>query len=890
MPPDNRTVVPGFESPDEVMNSVLPSETSATRSDEGQSTPPLDLEGLDSGDQSILRGTATPFEQMEAEERERVRIRSEIESGGPVTFDPNTRGIPHPERWQLHQSWQRSGEARMRHLETVFGADAMILGHLLFKIPPLAIRIRKTNITYRWKPLRTKESIAVKSGNGDCWIEIDLAFVGLNQINSSLAGLITLWKKVPFCFVENKYIRENMLPDNFEDSMALRLESLILDAAAGSPDVVWATLITGWFNYKPFSQNFWFRQEWRPLAAIEGDIPTNGNTATESGQIITSGETTDAVAEGRPLPTNQPRGSIVDLSRLESPGTISTTDPLEARLEYPTLTQDPGDPLIEPTSPVVYPFNSEPFMNYVTGGIDAGTTISDWNDNLVMTWPSFRREIVPASWAYNYNQARQVEVAIPLPSSEEPTPPTQQETQPVPVSGDRDIIIFMGDSIMKLFFGAGQAIGPTPATLHRGNGAFPVYQGFQYYWIIKVGINCRDLRIAWDGAKNDSQLRVSGGAPLSRVAGVVIHCGLNDMVPRVSELERIMRDASQGGAIPVLMPLPPEGDAPTLTPYPQYCGMRSSGSFGNTAAETWLREVGNYHQQMITAARNVPNAVGPDRIDYHEVAAEGDFRSARNLPLKEEFMTKDWRVEGGRHLYNYHINASGARAVRDWMHQHLPWGSLTGTRRTQPQQSDLWTVTNIEDGDTIMVRRGTENRTIRFQSIDCLEIGHAVNNYVRPPYSLADLRRWLPDAQDSWRPASARLGEIAKQRTATLVGGVGGQVRIDFSGGMDAYGRYLGVIFRGDRNVNLTLVQEGLAWAMTSGDIDGRAGGEYQTAQTDAGGPGAAASTRRRGIWDAINHDVALINAPDDLPYEIEDDLRRIISPSDFRRDYGFSG
>lgn len=87
-------------------------------------------------------------------------------------------------------------------------------------------------------------------------------------------------------------------------------------------------------------------------------------------------------------------------------------------------------------------------------------------------------------------------------------------------------------------------------------------------------------------------------------------------------------------------------------------------------------------------------------------------------------------------------------------------------------------VVGISDGDTIKVLKDGKQVKIRLASIDCPEKGQ--------PY-----------------------GQKAKQFTADMVAGK--KVRI-WPTDTDRYGRIVGFVFVGDRNLNKELLSAGLAW------------------------------------------------------------------------------
>jgi endonuclease YncB( thermonuclease family) len=382
----------------------------------------------------------------EQERQDRVNDASNQTEGASDNITVNTeepviRGTPisgmeRPTKRQL----ERAGESRIRALTSLFGNDALVLGHLLFDVPPLAIRIKKGNITYRWKPMRTNESIAVKSGNGECHIEVDLAFVGFQQIRDSLQELIFLWKKAPFCFIENLHIRKMMMPNDPELSMSVRLEVLIMDAISGSPDSVYATLIMPWFNYKPYSVNFYYRRDWRPAGTNQPAVPSNA-----SNRLIEGREEQEVQRESRSSTL------LADINELEHIGRlpeIGIDYPPELGLQSRGYENDPADPMIAGTYPVVYPFNSIPFVNYVRSEERQTSRISAWTDGLTMNWNSFIRTRPSLRWQENQlrsqpDSPRRVTTSPQIDEAQD-TDPTTRETWTVCSIVDGDTIWVWG--------------------------------------------------------------------------------------------------------------------------------------------------------------------------------------------------------------------------------------------------------------------------------------------------------------------------------------------------------------------------------------------------------------------------------------------------------------
>lgn len=847
---------------------------------EGQANPAVREQADNAGELLNQEGNTGPD-----------RGTSDAPRGTPVTDGPPGTG-------GLAREYYRRGEARIRALTELFGQDAMVLGHLLFKVPPLAIRIKKGNLTYRWKPLRTQESIAVKSGNGECYIEVDLAFVGLNQINHSLADLVALWKSVPFCFIENIHIRKMMIPDNPEESMAVCLETLVMDAVAGRPNTVYATLIMRWFNYKPFSQNFWFRREYRPA---EG-LLVEDNTARPTGRPREDSADEPGAREGGTATGAQRSGGtvLVDLSAINDPTTLAVMaqdHPPEVGLLEPIQVGNPGDPTIDGTYPVVYPFNSEPFLQRVAS-VGRPQRVLGWNDSLTMNWNSFVRMPVPRSWSYTIDNSPRVAVSASprrgrTNSPGSTTPRAGQGRIPPAVTGDRDIIIFIGDSIM-VGFTSNETRGATQQRASgvsffrfSGNDRMPATEGFTYYGMMRVGANSRTMRSWWNQKKNISEWKAEGNdAACSRVAGVVIHSGSNDghNGPFFDELEQMMTEISGYGAIPILCCLPPSGDATHITPA-QRSQLRQW--WGDARVEAYHAAIADYHGRMQRMANGISNGMF---IDYHPQMVEPRFRGNRAAPLAEQYMRKN---SPRAPYYNIHWNLDGYTQGGNYIHGLLPWNSFRGISPPADAEPETWTVCHVEDGDTVWAWGNDDSgertlRAIRMQYIDCLETYHV---YTNAEFNRGGARA-LPEGQDSYRPDDAKYGSIAAKALRSQLPN-GTQITVQW-GGTGYYGRYLGEIFKGDVNMNLWMVEQGHAFAVlpsnpSHGEEIGEheVGFDYWVAQeiaagrrsADEGPPGSA-----RGIWSAV--EVPLINPPSGLTAEDARNLASIMMPSDFRNTY----
>ena len=147
--------------------------------------------------------------------------------------------------------------------------DTFIINDIELSVPPTAISINKQAYNATFETLRTKTTQKTKSGRSEVQITFQVPFVGITDINKKLRPLLAQLRLTPFCWVENKYIRDNMLPPSVPGSktssnMALTLRGLTLQMHAGDPDTVFAHFDFLWFNYRPYSSNFEYKTNFLP--------------------------------------------------------------------------------------------------------------------------------------------------------------------------------------------------------------------------------------------------------------------------------------------------------------------------------------------------------------------------------------------------------------------------------------------------------------------------------------------------------------------------------------------------------------------------------------------------------------------------------------------------
>ncbi len=673
-----------------------------------------------------------------------------LDRGTPVSTDVAQRS----------QKIRAAGTARINALIDIFGEDALVIQHLVFKIPPLSLKIRKQNLNYKWKSLRTRDVTIVPSGSGECYIDIPLVFVGERELKGSLAELIKIFKLAPFAFIENKFIRENMIPDSPEDSMAVCLETLHLNASAGRPDSVNANLTAKWFNYKPYSHHFWFRRDWVPLSTNDEaeEVPVTSQDAA--------------------------RSSLVDLSQIENPENLDLSLPPEARLPSIETDGDPGDMTISPTQPVVYPFNSGAFLSYVNhfNNTHHDGSFDTWNDQMRFRWNSYRR--VP--WPQNLINVETEGEPVATQTIEDQPSRRERSPNPPAVSGNRDVVLFVGDSITVGYLNVADDSGSLELRDVSGSirRVFRNHSSFTFYALAKVGANSDTLRGGLTSALNDSDFA-------SRVAGVIVGFGANDGSgsspnPDTVENMRLVAEAADKiGAVVVMLPIWPISDP-----------VEGDPDYGKTV--DFSSEAKASLSTRNNGIRALENALGSNVVfrNTHVSEITTDPNSWGGL-----WPTTFRQITGSS--INVHPNYRvGYATIANVLNGLIPWDSFAGSEPTQALEGvEEYSVLEVLDGDTIRVMGSEGEITVRFNFIDAPETGQA-----------------------PW-------GEDSKDYLASIIGD---SVRLENTS-TDRYGRTLAEVIHAGTgaNINKKMVQTGWAVVYTQYASES-AQAEYYSLQTTA--------------------------------------------------------
>ena len=145
------------------------------------------------------------------------------------------------------------------------------INDITFNVDPTSIRHSENALNHSFDALRSATAFKTRTGHGDIQFTIDLYFGEVistdhgyvSAVNDfgNLAKLAFQFRKVPFCFVENELIR-TVVPVDSDKNIACAMNGLVIRPGGqiGLINSLMATLRLIWFNYKPYSTNFYFRK------------------------------------------------------------------------------------------------------------------------------------------------------------------------------------------------------------------------------------------------------------------------------------------------------------------------------------------------------------------------------------------------------------------------------------------------------------------------------------------------------------------------------------------------------------------------------------------------------------------------------------------------------
>ena len=145
-------------------------------------------------------------------------------------------------------------------------------------IPPTQIVVKKENLSWSWKTLRSSTATKIASGNAINYVGLTIVFTP--DLMLHLHRLIVQFKNSPFCHVENSFLRQSLVGHwPAWQSMAFTMTSLSVSNMPGYPGSFVVQLELRLFEYRAFTPNFLFKDEWKtkPMRVTRGGSSDDPN-------------------------------------------------------------------------------------------------------------------------------------------------------------------------------------------------------------------------------------------------------------------------------------------------------------------------------------------------------------------------------------------------------------------------------------------------------------------------------------------------------------------------------------------------------------------------------------------------------------------------------------
>jgi murein DD-endopeptidase MepM/ murein hydrolase activator NlpD len=140
--------------------------------------------------------------------------------------------------------------------------NVFVINDINLVVPPTQIEVNKEDLVYQWRTLRTKASTKIPSGHGQIRVSCHIVFPQEQLL--ALHRLIVQFRHSPFCYVDNRYLRESIVPDwPVTQNMAFCMTGIMVQPMQGSSDTWSCQLDMTWFNYFPYMHNYLYREEWQ---------------------------------------------------------------------------------------------------------------------------------------------------------------------------------------------------------------------------------------------------------------------------------------------------------------------------------------------------------------------------------------------------------------------------------------------------------------------------------------------------------------------------------------------------------------------------------------------------------------------------------------------------
>ena len=170
----------------------------------------------------------------------------------------NTSG-PREITGSLNKSFKRGDHDSNINPDSIF-----VINDIDLVVPPTQITVRKENLHWSWKTLRTNISTKIPSGSAITQVNLNIVFTP--DLVLHLHRLVTQFKHSPFCTIKNKFLRHSICPDWPQwQEMAFTMNSINVTNMSGYPGTFLVQLELRWFNYMCYTPNFLYRQEYETV-------------------------------------------------------------------------------------------------------------------------------------------------------------------------------------------------------------------------------------------------------------------------------------------------------------------------------------------------------------------------------------------------------------------------------------------------------------------------------------------------------------------------------------------------------------------------------------------------------------------------------------------------
>lgn len=154
------------------------------------------------------------------------------------------------------------GEWHLNDKSNVDPNAVFIINDMELIIPPTQIVVKKENLSWSWKTLRSSISTKVASGNGVNYVGLTIVFTP--DLILHLHRLITQFRNSPFCYIENSFLRHSLVPHwSTWQNMAFTMTSLNVSNMPGYPGTFVVQLELRMFEYRSYTPNFLYKDEWK---------------------------------------------------------------------------------------------------------------------------------------------------------------------------------------------------------------------------------------------------------------------------------------------------------------------------------------------------------------------------------------------------------------------------------------------------------------------------------------------------------------------------------------------------------------------------------------------------------------------------------------------------